>query len=235
MSMSKWMGSAVVVAALVLGACDDDDDNGTAPVDQARVRVVHASPDAPAVDVRVDDAVALSNVPFFTASAYLPVAAGARRLRVNAAGTATTVIDATPTLDANTDYTVIAAGRLASISPILLTDDNTAPTAGNVKVRVVHGAASAPAVDVYVTAPGGDIATATPVLSGVAFRAASAYLSVPAGTYRVRVTLAGTKTVAIDTGANGIPVVAGRVYTAIARDNVGGGAPFTVELLTDRQ
>ena len=42
----------------------------------ALVRVVHASPDAPAVDVYVDGNKALSNVPFFTASNYLPLPAG---------------------------------------------------------------------------------------------------------------------------------------------------------------
>src|SRR5215208_1806650 len=42
----------------------------------ALVRVVHASPDAPAVDVYVDGNKVLSNVPFFTASDYLPLPAG---------------------------------------------------------------------------------------------------------------------------------------------------------------
>jgi len=39
----------------------------------AKVRVVHASPDAPAVDVIVNGNKALTNVPFFTASAYYSV------------------------------------------------------------------------------------------------------------------------------------------------------------------
>lgn len=232
--MTKWMATAMAVSVLALGACSDDDDNGTGPTTaQAQVRVVHASPDAPAVDVRVDETVALTNVPFFTASGYLPVPPGPRRLRVSPTGTQTFVIDATPTLDANASYTVIATGLVANISPLVLVDDRSAPAAGQVKIRVVHAAASAPAVDVYVTAPGASLTGATPVLTNVPFRAASGYLAVPAGTYRVRVTLAGTQTVAIDTGADGIPVQAGRVYTAIARDAQGGGAPFTVELLTD--
>jgi hypothetical protein len=232
---SKLMGTSMLVAALALGACSDDDDNGTAPVLEARVRVVHASPDAPAVDVRVDDATVLTNVPFRTASGYLNVPAGARRLRVNAAGTATTVIDATPTVVAGTDYTVLAVDRVATIAPLVLTDDNAAPATGQVKVRVVHGAPGAPAVDVYVTAPGASLTGATPVLTNVPFKAASGYLAVPAGSYRVRVTVAGTQTVAIDTGAEGIALTAGRVYTAVAVDNTGGGAPFSVVLLTDRQ
>jgi hypothetical protein len=70
MLYSKWVGTALAVTALTLSACSDDDDNGTGPAaDQARVRVVHASPDAPAVDVRVDDAVALSHVPIRAAIA----------------------------------------------------------------------------------------------------------------------------------------------------------------------
>ncbi len=76
-----------------------------------------------------------------------------------------------------------------TIEPILLVDDNTPPTSGNVKVRIVHGAPSAPAVDVYVTAPGADLDTSTPTLTNVSFGVASGYLSVPAGSYQIRVTL----------------------------------------------
>ena len=66
----------------------------------------------------------------------------------------------------------------------MLEDDRTAPPAGNVKVRAVHGAPSAPAVDVYVTAPGADLQTATPALTNVPFGAASDYLAGPPVTTR---------------------------------------------------
>ena len=84
---------------------------------------------------------------------------------MNAAGTTTTVIDADLTLSGRTDYTVIASGLVAAIEPIVLEDDNSAPAAGNVKVRAIHGAPSAPAVDIYVTAPGADLETETPALA----------------------------------------------------------------------
>jgi hypothetical protein len=66
----------------------------------AFVRVVHASPDAPAVDVYVDGNKALSNVPFFTASDYLPLPAGEHRFQVTPTGQAAdnAVIDARPPL-----------------------------------------------------------------------------------------------------------------------------------------
>ena len=215
--------SLLLAATALSAACSDDDDN-TGPEGEARVRVVHASPDAPSVDVLLDDAEVLSDVPYLASSAYLATSAGDHNLKVNAAGTATTAIDADVTLADGTDYTVIASDLVAAITPIVLADDNTAPAAGNARVRAIHGAPSAPAVDIYVTAPGVDLGAATPVLTGVAFGDVADYLEVPAGEYQVRVAPAGTKTVAIDSGA--LTLESGQVRTAIAVDAPGGGAPF---------
>src|SRR6187551_403638 len=85
----------------------------------ALVRVVHASPDAPAVDVYVDGNKALSNVPFFTASDHLPLPAGLHDIKVTPAGDANTaVIDAKGvSFEAGNAYTVAATGTLAEIKP----------------------------------------------------------------------------------------------------------------------
>src|SRR5688572_12522987 len=220
----------LLAATALTAACDDDDDN-TGPEGEARIRVVHASPDAPDVDVLLDDTEVLSDVPYLVASGYLETSAGDHNLKVNAAGTTTTVIDADATLVDGTDYTVIASGLVAEIEPIVLEDDNSAPAAGNVRVRAIHGAPSAPAVDVYVTAPEADLDAATPVLTNVAFGAVAPYLEVPAGDYQVRVTPAGTKIVVIDSGA--LTLASGQVRTAIAVDAPGGGAPFDLLVLAD--
>ncbi|MEZ0335959.1 MAG: DUF4397 domain-containing protein [Gemmatimonadales bacterium] len=220
----------LLAATALTAACDDDDDN-TGPEGEARIRVVHASPDAPEVDVLLDDTEVLSDVPYLVASGYLETSAGDHNLKVNAAGTTTTVIDADATLADGTDYTVIASGLVAEIEPIVLVDDNSAPAAGNVRVRAIHGAPSAPAVDVYVTAPDADLDAATPVLTNVAFGDVAPYLEVPAGDYQVRVTPAGTKIVVIDSGA--LTLASGQVRTAIAVDAPGGGAPFDLLVLAD--
>src|SRR5688572_6818439 len=83
----------------------------------ALVRVVHASPDAPAVDVYVDGAKALTNVPFFTASDYLPLPAGEHRFQVTLTGNAAdqAVIDAKATVEAGKAYTVAATGKVTEI------------------------------------------------------------------------------------------------------------------------
>ena len=212
-------------------ACSDDTSTTGPAAGEARVRVVHASPDAPSVDVLVDNAQVLAGVPYLAASDYLAVPAGNRNFKVNAAGTATTVIDANVGLTADADYTVIASGLVASIAPVVLQDDNSAPAAGNVKVRAIHGAPSAPAVDIYVTAPGEDLATATPTIANVAFGDVADYIEAPAGSYQVRVTPVGDKTVVIDSGT--LALASGQVRTAIAVDAAGGGAPFDLLLLPD--
>ncbi len=222
--------SLLLAATTLTAACSDDDDN-TGPEGEARVRVVHASPDAPNVDVLLDDAEVLADVPYLAASDYLQVPAGEHNVKVNAAGTSTSVIDADVDLTDGTDYTVIASGLVASIAPIVLEDDNSAPGSGNARVRAIHGAPSAPAVDIYVTAPGADLEAETPALSALEFGDVADYIEAPAGDYQVRVTPAGTKTVVIDSGT--LSLASGQVRTAIAVDATGGGAPFSLLLLED--
>lgn len=221
----------LLLAATTLTAGCSDDDEGTGPDSEARVRVVHASPDAPDVDVLLDDTEVLSDVPYLSASNYLMTPAGERSLKVNAAGTTSTVIDTDVDLVDGADYTVIAAGTAAAIQPIVLEDDNSAPSAGSARVRAIHGAPGAPAVDVYVTAPGEDLAEVAPVLTGVEFGDVADYLEVPAGDYQVRIAPTGTTIVVIDSGA--LSLGAGQVRTAIAVDAAGGGAPFDLLLLSD--
>jgi hypothetical protein len=201
--------------------------------DHGRVRVVHASPDAPNVDVLVDGKKVLTNVSYKTASPYLTLETGSRKVQVRATGTSIDAIAATATIASHKDYTILAVGKLAAISALALQDDNSAPAAGQIKLRVIHASPSAGNVDVYVVAPGTDITTVTATLSNLAFKTASAYLSVAAGSYEVIVTAPGSKVSVIDSGS--LTFTAGQIRTVVALDAMGGGAPFTAIVLNDRK
>lgn len=204
---------------------------------QARVRVVHASPDAPAVDILVNNGKVLENLPFREYSEYLALPAGSYEFKINVTGTDTTVLTVPATLTAGRDYTVVAvgyagAGKTPGFNVKLLEDDNTLPANNGVKIRVMHGAPGAPEVDVYVTTPFETLMGKTPVLTSVPFNAASGYLTVPVGLYQARVAVAGTKTVAID--SHRLVTWTNMIRTVIAVDNPGGGAPFGFIILPDR-
>lgn len=138
------------------------------------------------------------------------------------------------------DRTVYAIGGAAAsaVSSYITTDDNTLPSpATSAKVRVVHLSPTAGPVDVFVTATGADLAAATPTLSGVAYQTASAYLTLAAGTYQVRVVPAGTapanRAAAVAITA-ALPLTAGTIRTVVAADNNIGGAPLRAVVLSDR-
>ena len=163
--------------------------------DTAMVRVLHASPDAPAVDVYLDDTIvdALTNVPFGTLSDYLEIPAGDHNVKVYATGSTTDpVIDADVTVATGASYTIAATNAVASITAQVLEDEPT-PDCDNASVRVVHFSADAPAVD--VAPAGADPADA--VVKNLEYPNATDYVALPGGTYDLEVRLAGTTTVAL--------------------------------------
>ncbi len=208
------LGCVLLVAAPVAQAATPlnavilaDDPAGN--MGGARVMVLHASPDAPAVDVLVDDSVVFANLQFEDASDFAEVPAGTYNVKVVPAGLSEpVVIEADLDLMASTDYLVVATDLLANISPVILTADGSSPTAGNAWVRFLHASPDAEAVDIAV-ADGGAV-----LISNVAFQEFSEYLPVPAGTYDLEARLAGTSDVALS--LPGVSVEDGGVYTAVA-------------------
>jgi hypothetical protein len=192
---------------------------------EPRVRVVHASPDAPAVDVWVEGSVAFSNAPFTGITDYASLSPGTFNVQVVPAGaTEPVVIDADLTLEADTDYTVVAVGQLADIEPLVLIDDNSAPAADKAHVRFVHASPDAPAVDIAVT--GGPL-----LFADVPFKGVGAYLPVDAGTYDLEARLAGTDTVALS--VPGVTLAEGTVYTVFAMGLAGGEPALQAVLSVD--
>jgi LPXTG-motif cell wall-anchored protein len=209
-----FLVSAILVLSLALVS------NAMADAHEARVRVVHASPDAPAVDVWVNGSVAFSNAPFKGITDYAKLEPGTYSVQVTPTGaTEPVVIDANLELATKTDYTVVAVGELASIEPLVLVDNNSAPAAGKAHVRFVHASPNAPAVDIAV-ANGGPV-----LFSNVPFKGTGDYLPVDAGTYDLEARVAGSETVALS--VPGVALADGTVYTIFAMGLAGGEPALT--------
>jgi hypothetical protein len=184
---------------------------------EARVRVAHLSPDAPAVDVWVDGSMAFENLAFEQVSDYATLTADSYFIEVVPTGETTpVVISATLDLKANMDYTVAAVNELASIEALVLEDDNTLPASNKSHVRFVHASPDAPAVD--ITLPDGPA-----IISNIAFKDVGDYTPVDDGSYDLEVRLAGTDTSVLD--LMGLNFEGKTVYTVFATGFATGGEP----------
>ncbi|GAA4344490.1 DUF4397 domain-containing protein [Flaviaesturariibacter amylovorans] len=211
----------VLLLSLPFASCDkdDDDDDDTPAAGNARVNVVHASPNGPNVDVRVNNAVALSNVAYGAASGYQTVTAGNTNIKVSPTGTTTYVIDANVNLAANMSYSVFAVDSVSRIKAAVVGDDLTAPAAGKAHVRFLHFSPNAPAVDIAVT--GGAVLFANRSFNDQATNAAvTGFTSVNAGTYNLEVRLAGQSAAAL--ALPPVTLESGKIYTVYAKGFLGG-------------
>ena len=178
----------------------------------AKVRAVHASPDAPNVDILVNDSITLySDVPFRGIGDYMTVPAELYNVKIvpTRGAPEDAVIDANVNLFYGSSTTIVALDEVANITPLVLSDDNSRVQWGKVRARFVHASPDAPAVDIKVV--GGPI-----IFADVPFGAASDYMTFPAGTYDLEVRVAGTETVALT--LPGIEFKGRSVYTIFAVD-----------------
>ena len=191
------------------------------------LRALHASPDAPAVNIWVNGSPALTNVDYTEGSGFVPVVED-NNVQVEAiipGGNAIVIDEDLPTLDYSTETTVIAVDDVAGpVRPLVITNDSdNRVTDGYFRAQVVHAAQGAPEVDVYVTTFGADLPSSAPINEGaIFFEDYTGQLEVPAGNYQIRITPDDTPgTVAYDSGE--ITLAAGADLMIVAVDNTGPG------------
>ncbi|WP_235028072.1 DUF4397 domain-containing protein, partial [Halorubrum sp. JWXQ-INN 858] len=210
----------------------DEQDETDDPTTDAALRVAHLSPDAPNVDVYVDDDPVLEDVPFRGVSDYLDVPADTYDVTVTAAGDPETVVfDEALDVPAG-EFTVAALGELSEENQpfaVEVYEDDVSDPGEDARVRLVHAAPDAPNVDVTVEGE--------PLFEDVPFGAAGA-IEVPADDYELEIRPA-TDDVDGDVVATvDVSPEAGTVYTAFAvgyldPDAAPADEPFGLELVVD--
>jgi len=176
--------------------------------EDASIRFVHASPDAPAIDVIVDGAPVAENVAFSSASDYLPFSAGEHQVQIvpTGSGAESAVLDETVDLDGGGAYIFAAAGLLNEIEAKTYEVDLDDLDENQSRVRLVHLSPDTDNVDLYVT--GGD-----EWFDDVDFPNASDYKDVDAGSYDLEVRAHDSETVALT--LSGFEVQPGRALDVL--------------------
>lgn len=189
------------------------------------LRILHASPDAPAVDVYANNNLLARNLTYRNFTDYLQVAPGTYNVQVFPAGTRQNpVIDANLDIPANSIFTVAAVGRLADISLLPIRTPKVTVPAGKVNVRFAHLSPDAPKVD--VTLPNGTV-----LFSNVGFQEVTDYIAINPGTYTLQVRLAGTDQVVLTVPNQTLG--AGKNFTVYAIGLAAGNPPLQALLPLD--
>lgn len=174
--MKKFFASmlaAVMMLALMGGAALANDGDGW-------VRILHASPDAPAVDVYVNGDPVVEGAEFKAYTDYLALPAGEHEVEIFPSGeTETAVITASLKVESGKYYTASAINLVESLE-LNVTEDDLAIGDGKTKVRAGHFSPDAPTVDVGLV--GGDA-----VFSGAAFPGVTDFAELEAGSYDLEV------------------------------------------------
>jgi len=154
------------------------------------IRVAHASPDAPAVDVLVNGMVAtkFQNLKFRAVSKYIHLDGGTYNFTVVPTGKKTpSLLSFNKTINHKfLPYTVAIGNKLASLDDYFFHDDKQRPRRGYSAFRFVNLSPDAPAVDVRFDGQ------TTPIFTNIAFGQATNYQELRSGDYTVQLLATGS-------------------------------------------
>jgi Domain of unknown function (DUF4397) len=184
------LGLAAAALTLAVGATSAG--AAPTPAGPSEIRVAHFSPDTPPMDVYAtgfdgQETLVLPKLGFGQVSQYMSLPGGSYAFSMRPAGapaSSPAVLRVSAELSDGTAYTFAAFGHTRSLETDLLTDDLSAPPAGQARVRLIQASGDSGAVDVS--------AGNAPLLAErAALGSVGSYSAVPAGSIEVTASAAG--------------------------------------------
>lgn len=193
------------------------------------IRIFHASPDAPAVDIYANGNIIANGLAYKQLTNYLPILPGNYNIQVYPTGEHTNlVINTTVTVPQNSAFTIAAMGKLSDISlmpiPEIYMPHLPMGMTNNSYVRFVHLSPNAPAVD--ITLPDG-----TKIFENVPYKKHTDYVSVNPETYTLQVKPSGSNQVVLT--IPDVSLMPGMIYTVYAVGLVGDRPPLEAVISVD--
>jgi hypothetical protein len=190
-------------AALVLSACGGNDVAQAFNLGAPQARFVNVVPGSPALalyrkgDLQAD----AGNQAYEGASKYFDTVNVTSTWDVRDASVGTELGTTSMRAENGTRYTIVALPGSGTMYNLLqISDPYGNALDAKARVRIVNGDAATGTMDVYITAPGAALESTTPAMAAVASQMPSPAtgadsMSLSSGSYQVRLTGAGTKSV----------------------------------------
>lgn len=172
------------------------------------IRILHASPNAAAVDVYVNNIPLEKNITYKEFTKYYPLAGGLYNIKLYPAGMTTNpIINTNVNIPPSSIFTVAATGMSENIDLTLVPEPPLQRLPGETFVRFVHLSPDAPHVD--ITLPNG-----TKLFTDVEYKEITDYIRVRPGVYTLQAKVAGTEDIVLTVPNTNFR--AGNIYTVYA-------------------
>lgn len=189
------------------------------------IRLLHAVPDAPAVDAYVNDRLVARNLAYRNFTSYIKLPIGSYDIKLFPAGRKTSpVISTKLVVPRQSIFTVAVIGTLKDISIYPILEPQVAKMPGNAFVRFIHLSPNTPNVD--ITLP-----TGQKLFSDVKYKDITPYIPVKPSTLTIEARLAGTDNVILI--VPNIRLLPNRFYSIYAIGLLNGKPPLQVLIPLD--
>lgn len=190
------------------------------PLTPTYIRLLHASPNAPAVDVYANGKLIARNLSYRQFTEYTPIPGGSYNIIIYIAGqTANPVLNTNVNIKEGTIYTISAIGLAPNLSLLPAEEPRMNVDPDKLMLRFIHVAPNAPNVDVVIE-PG------LVAFSNVAYEGITQYIPLNPGRYTFSLNVTGTGQRVLY--VPNIRLQAGRFYTIYAIGIAGGTPPLQV-------
>ena len=156
------------------------------PLAPSYIRLLHASPNTPAVDIYANGNLVARNLSYRQFTEYFAVPEGNYNITVFPAGqTANVILNTTIYIPGGSIFTISVIGLLPNGTLLSVEDPRMPIPPGKLMLRFVHISPNAPIVDV-------GIQSGAIIFRNVGYQNATQYLPVDPGTYTFNILVAGT-------------------------------------------
>ena len=229
-SIVKYLkkGAFIFILPLLFSCLDQGDPIELPPV--AYLSIYHASPDAPGLDLYVENTRINHQAVFYSNRInYTRFRTGERFFRFTPFNGFNTLHENSHFLERDKIYSLFITNTVSNMSTLLIEDNWTTPASGNAKLRSLHLSPDLGEVNIRLSREGGE------VTQNGSFELVSNFEEVTAGVYSIEVISPVTGEILVN--ANNMELFDGRIYTLIIRGfqtPVGGSTNgLALQLLTN--
>ena len=189
------------------------------------IRVLHASPNAPGVDIYVNNVLTARDVTYKEFTQYVPLVGGLYNIKAYPTGTSVNpVIDTNINIPPSSIFTIAVTGMLADIALTLVQEPPIKRNPSDTHIRIAHLSPNTPHVD--ITLPNG-----TKLFSDVEYKEVTDYILIRPGVYDLQARLAGTNNIILSVPNTNLR--SGNIYTVYIVGLQNGNPPLQVLIPLD--